>query len=150
MTDFRPDADVSSALEIVGLAGSLALIPLRDDANYQGPYVAADTNADFIPHLFGSALSLRTQSGLEYLYDIATGKLLAIQNDAGQRIDVAVDGLTTTISATAENLAIHITRDAQGRIVQITDPAGKSLTYAYGDYASDGTLMDGKGDSHQN
>ncbi|MBN2224505.1 MAG: putative Ig domain-containing protein, partial [Deltaproteobacteria bacterium] len=151
---FRPDADVTSTLEILGLndgGADLLLLPLDEEAGnaYKGPYVTANTNRDFVPHLFGSAFLLRTQAGIEYLYDLQTGKLTAIQDDTGCRIDVATEGLTTTITASSgseesEVRKITITRDEDGRISEIidpksqdlepTDPEYHSLSYEYGNY----------------
>ena len=138
---FRPDYDVTSTLDIIGLDSSILLLPLEDqEGAYQGPYVTANTNEDFIPHRFGSTFLLRTREGVEYVYDIESGELTAVQNDAGQRIDISVNGLETTISGNSTEQTITITRDSEGRITEIEDPNSASLTYAYGDYAADGTL----------
>jgi RHS repeat-associated protein len=137
---FRPDPDVTSTLEIADLDENLRLVAATEQAEgtYQGCYTDPNTNLDFIPRLFGSALRLRTAAGVDYLYDPQSGKITSIQDDTGRRVDISVDGLETTIFASSGNQTIVVTRDTNGRITQITDPSGEHLTYAYGDYNAAG------------
>jgi RHS repeat-associated protein len=144
---FLPDDDVTSTLEFVGLDDSLVLLPFEHDATtpYQGPYAVANTNESFVPARTGTALLLRTQAGLEYYFDIATGALKAIQDDTGNRIEVsnstdAQSGTTTTtIAASKGDQTVQIVRSAAtGRVTKIIDPSGEDISYFYGDFDPSG------------
>ena len=57
----------------------------------------------------------------------ADGKMRSIQNLDGNVLTFSAGGITSS----AGNLTVPFTRDAQGRISQITDPAGKTYHYTY-------------------
>ena len=146
---FEPDQDVTSTLEIIGVDYQLRLSPVvdpEDSSSYQGTYAVPNTNQNFIPHLFGGAFVLRTQTGLEYLYDTKTGELQAIRDDAGRRIDITQESVNTTkIESKASGQEIVITRDTEGRISKIKDlntEEDKYLEYKYGSYDESGSLIE--------
>jgi len=57
----------------------------------------------------------------------ADGKLRSIKNPDGNMLTFGPNGITSS----AGNLTVPFVRDAQGRIEQITDPAGKVYRYTY-------------------
>lgn len=57
----------------------------------------------------------------------SAGKLLSIKNTDGNTLTFGANGITSS----AGNLTVAFTRDAQGRISEITDPNGKVYTYTY-------------------
>lgn len=57
----------------------------------------------------------------------SAGKLLSIKNTDGNILTFGANGITSS----AGNLTVAFTRDAQGRIDEITDPAGKVYDYTY-------------------
>ncbi len=57
----------------------------------------------------------------------ATGKMQSIKNLDGNILTFGPNGITSS----AGNLTVPFTRDAQGRITEITDPAGKVYHYTY-------------------
>lgn len=57
----------------------------------------------------------------------ATGKMQSIKNIDGNVLSFTPNGITST----AGNLTVPFVRDAEGRIEQITDPAGKIYRYTY-------------------
>ena len=57
----------------------------------------------------------------------AAGKMQSIKNLDGNVLTFTPNGITSS----AGNLAVPFVRDAQGRIEQITDPAGKVYRYTY-------------------
>lgn len=57
----------------------------------------------------------------------AAGKLQSIKNIDGNLLTFSPSGITSS----AGNLSVAFTRDAQGRIEQITDPTGKVYRYTY-------------------
>ena len=145
---FRPDPDNSTTLEIAGIDDDLLLKPLRDDAmqTYQGPYQAANSNDDFIPHRFGAAFVLRTWEGVEYHYDLESGELIAIANDAGTRIAISPSedtegNETIVLSSSTSSKTLVMTFDTDGRITALNDGTN-SIAYAYGPYA-DYSVPDG-------
>ncbi len=57
----------------------------------------------------------------------ADGKLRSIKNVDGNTLTFGANGITSS----AGNLTVPFVRDSQGRIEQITDPAGKIYSYTY-------------------
>jgi len=68
---------------------------------------------------------LTTAEGFIYTLRQRVG-ILQVKDPYGNTIDYGTDGYRHSA-----NLAISLTRDAQGRIIKATDPAGKTLVYAY-------------------
>jgi len=143
---FRPDDDTQCTLEIGGLDDSLLIMPVQHGkADYQGPYTIANSGEEFVPHQSGSVFVLRTPGGLEYHYDMQSGRLTAIQNDSGQRVEISpitddspggTQPTTTTQTITtadgAQSISI-IRNEATGRIQSISDLKSQVIQYGYVD-----------------
>lgn len=72
----------------------------------------------------------------------AAGQLRSIKDLNGNVLTFGPGGITSS----AGGLNVPFTRDAQGRITQITDPAGKTFRYSY-DGAGDLTAVELPGTS---
>jgi RHS repeat-associated protein len=57
----------------------------------------------------------------------SAGQLLSVKNTDGNTLTFGPNGITSS----AGNLAVAFTRDAQGRIEEITDPTGRVYRYTY-------------------
>ncbi|MBI5278680.1 MAG: hypothetical protein HY854_19775 [Burkholderiales bacterium] len=68
---------------------------------------------------------LTTEEGFKYQLKEGVG-VLAVTDPYGNTVSYGAAGYQHSA-----NLAVTLTRDAQGRITRATDPAGQSLTYSY-------------------
>ena len=120
----QPDAGVYEKLEIVGsttiYSGGLFYGGLGDES--------------YSPTTF----RLTTKDGTVYTYDDTKG-LQNVQDLNGNRLVLNRDGVYHFSSgSTNYDQSVPFIRDAQGRILELIDPAGNRLTYTY----------DSKGDLH--
>jgi RHS repeat-associated protein len=81
----------------------------------------SDTGEPWDPQDF----RLTTAEGFIYTLRQGVG-ILQVKDPYGNTVDYGTNGYRHSA-----NLAISLTRDAQGRITQATDPAGKTLVYTY-------------------
>jgi RHS repeat-associated protein len=109
---FTADPGVHERLEVES-------IPLRQ--NSDGTFKLYFGGFDYNPRVY----TLITKDQLRYTYDQFDG-LLSIQN----RNDVRLVWTDTGVSSSVGE-SITWTRDALGRITQITDPNGNPITYSY-------------------
>ena len=72
-----------------------------------------------------TVFTLTTEDGTVYLLDQATG-VKSVTDPNGNKLTIDSNGITHT-----SGKSIAFTRDAQGRITQISDPAGGVMTYTY-------------------
>ncbi|HEX7155000.1 MAG TPA: PKD domain-containing protein [Thermoanaerobaculia bacterium] len=68
---------------------------------------------------------LTTPEGFSYTIDQSAG-VTALVDPNGARLTIGVNGFTHS-----DGKSVAFTRDAQGRITRITDPAGKAFVYTY-------------------
>ncbi len=132
---FTPDPGVRSTLS----AGTGRLI-----ANEFGEMFASGgipwnpANPDFGGYL------LTTKEGMQYSIDGSTGKMLSATDRNGNSVSFSE---TAIQSSTGE--AISIRRDTQGRIVELIDPAGKSVRYSYSSHGDLQSMTDRSGNITQ-
>ncbi|MAE65599.1 MAG: hypothetical protein CMJ18_15125, partial [Phycisphaeraceae bacterium] len=120
---FVPDDGVTSTLtvdradlklndgEFVSLAGSLPYNPASD--------------------IFGATYTLQTREGLTYDIDPNAGVVRTVTDRRGNRLTFSQAGIA---SSSGRNVTFE--RDAQRRIVALTDPNGQQVRYGY-DAAND-------------
>ena len=129
---FVPDEDNQCTLEVWGQEESLLLVPLS--SNQRSTFLVANTNAPYIPANLSDSLVLRTRAGLEYHYDTQTGKLKAIEDDKGNRIEITRskfnDNTQIRISSGNDH-DIVIELDDSGNVTCIRDPKNQTITYTY-------------------
>jgi len=118
---FTPDPGVYDTLAVED-----APLSQRPDGTYSHYLV----NLPYNP----SQYRLTTKDGLTYRYDQFAG-LQDITDRNGNVLTYTPDGITSS-----SGVAIQFHRDALGRITQILDPAGHTLTYTY-DEAGDLVAM---------
>ena len=75
---------------------------------------------------FGGVYILTTDSGITYRIDGTTGKLLSAEDQNGNEITYSDSGITSNRAGT-----VSFERDAQGRIVTITDFEQNKINYTY-------------------
>lgn len=68
---------------------------------------------------------LTTEEGFKYQLREGVG-ILSVTDPFGNKVSYGANGYSHSA-----DLAVTLTRDAQGRITRATDPAGRSLTYTY-------------------
>ena len=114
-------------------------------SNNDGTFVvSSDGSMDsYIPFRFGSEFVLRTPAGVSYHFEMRKGGLVAITDDSSHRVDIThdrsdPDDVVSIIKAASGGQTIEVHRDAQGRIVEIVDPAGQSILYEYGKFLANG------------
>jgi large repetitive protein len=75
---------------------------------------------------YGAVYVLTTKDGTKYRIDAVTGDLLTVKDTNGNT-------LTYTDDAIVSSTGVQVTfeRDAQGRIVSVSDPEGALVTYGY-------------------
>jgi RHS repeat-associated protein len=83
------------------------------------PYNPADSS-------FGGTYTLTTKDGTVYQIDATQGKLLSVTDPNGNQLTFTDAGIS---SSTGKQVTFD--RDAQGRIVSVTDPMGKQIRYQY-------------------
>jgi RHS repeat-associated protein len=143
---FRPDAEVTSTLELVG-ADELRLV--KDSARGDRLFADKATNRAFVLRDFAKELVLTTRSGVRYLFDTETGELTGIQSETGLGVAVTraytADGLLDQVritptggeSSSGDGVLVQF---EQFRIDRV-DAGGTALTtpliVAAGDSASD-------------
>ncbi|HBE70079.1 MAG TPA: hypothetical protein DDW52_18180, partial [Planctomycetaceae bacterium] len=117
---FTPDPGVTSTLG----TGTSSYLQVNDRGELYAPggipYNPASPD-------FGGAYVLTTRLGFTYRIDGATGQLLSLQDRSNNRITFRDDG----IFGSADGVEITITRDREGRVSRITDPAGEHFSYEY-------------------
>ncbi|MEG5082027.1 putative Ig domain-containing protein [Microcoleus sp. AT8-B4] len=75
---------------------------------------------------FGGIYILTTQEGIVYEIDAKTGDLLTATDASGSKLTFSDAGI---VSSTGKSVTFE--RDAEGRIVSVTDPDGKKVKYEY-------------------
>ena len=111
------------------------LIPVGDvdfllDGGVPGPVNILDFDLNFADY---SQFQMKTAQGYVYNLDLKLGAT-SVTDSNGNTITISANGILHS-----SGKSVSFTRDALGRITQITDPAGHSLTYSYstaGDLAS--------------
>ncbi len=115
---FTPDPGVYDTLEIIGDPTAIL---------YQGLFLGGLGDENFNP----SQYRLTTKDGTVYDYDQSAGLQQVVDSNAN-RLVLTRDGVFHYLSGqTTPDQSIPFTRDARGRITQITDPAGNTLRYTY-------------------
>ncbi|MEM6363532.1 MAG: RHS repeat-associated core domain-containing protein [Planctomycetota bacterium] len=116
---FTPDPGVTSTLA-TGTSGYLQVNELGELYAPGGiPYNPASPN-------FGGAYVVTTPQGRSYQVDGATGELQGISDLNGNQLQFNDGGISSNRSA-----GVVFQRDAQGRVVSITDAIGNSVQYEY-------------------
>ncbi len=152
---FLADPDVTSTLELVGLSDRTLLTynNLRKD----GSFVESSTGEEFTPANFASRVKLTTREGIEYLFNITTGQLEAIQDRNDRRVIIERDEANNrTIIKTDNNLdgvdqeQVVIKHAADTGFItkivapqQANTPGSNEIIYEYGDYNSDSGIVSG-------
>lgn len=83
---------------------------------------------------FGGGFKVTTADGLVYFVDGVSGKLVTATDRNGNSLNFSEQGISSSVG----NTSIQITRDRNGRVASITDPAGHSILYRY---SPDGNLI---------
>jgi RHS repeat-associated protein len=86
-----------------------------------GMLVDSDTGLPWNPKDF----ELTTEEGFKYVLREGAG-ILSVTDPFGNKVSYGANGYNHSAS-----LSVTFIRDAQGRIIQATDPGGKSLSYTY-------------------
>ncbi len=104
-----------------------------------GMLVDADSGAPWNP----SDFELTTEEGVKYLLREGVG-VLSVTDVYGNKVTYGANGYSHSA-----NLAVALTRDAQGRITKASDPNGKSLAYAYNSAGELASVTDRDGKTTQ-
>jgi len=98
-----PDPEFRSELTLENVDPQLRLIP--NQSRNDGTYLSANGDKESIPSNFGTAWILRTEEGIEYYFDIHSGRLTSIRALSGARIDLeeSTNGTTNTITIATRN-----------------------------------------------
>jgi RHS repeat-associated protein len=75
---------------------------------------------------FGGKYKLTTKEGIVYEIDAATGDLLTVTDNNGNKLTYTDEGI---FSSTGKQITFE--RDAQGRIASVKDPMGELIRYGY-------------------
>jgi large repetitive protein len=114
----------------VGDKGVTSTLSVKDTrmTNVNGTYFGLFSGVPYNPSdsYFGGTYTLTTKEGVVYSIDGDTGDLNTVSNPNGNTLTFSDAGIT---SETGQ--AVTFGRDAQGRIVSVTDPMGLKLLYAY-------------------
>ena len=123
---FKADDGVTSTLSV----RSTQKLTRRPDGGFIGLQGSGFNPED---PLFGGVYVLTTKEGIEYEIDATTGDLLTAKDLNGNTVTFEESGIYSD-----NGTQITFGRDAQGRIISATDPAGQSVTY---EYDSNGDLV---------
>ncbi|MFN0052048.1 MAG: putative Ig domain-containing protein [Planctomycetales bacterium] len=115
---FTPDRGVTSRLSVGG--GNL-LVNQYGELFASGGIPWNPASPDF-----GGGFTLTLADGTQYAIDGANGQLNATIDRNGNRLTFSDRGVTS-----ASGLQVQFERDARGRIVAVSDPAGHSIRYRY-------------------
>ncbi|MBE9011234.1 putative Ig domain-containing protein, partial [Pseudanabaenaceae cyanobacterium LEGE 13415] len=91
-----------------------------------GKFREVGTPFDPANPFFGLEYVLTTKDGTAYIIDPTTGTLTEVRDPNGNRITYTDNAIT---SSTGQKVTFE--RDAQGRIVSVTDPMGEVVRYTY-------------------
>ncbi|WP_392530127.1 RHS repeat-associated core domain-containing protein [Nostoc sp. C117] len=75
---------------------------------------------------YGGVYTLTTKEGIVYQIDAATGDLLTVTDNNGNKLTYTEEGI---YSSTGKQITFE--RDAQGRIASVKDPMGELVRYEY-------------------
>ncbi|MBI2807692.1 MAG: VCBS repeat-containing protein [Planctomycetes bacterium] len=117
--NFTPDPGVTHQLSVRNVYLTLGADGNFYTLNGQLPYNPATPD-------FGGGYTLTSPDGIAYRIDGETGLLTRATDRNQNTLTYSDAGIASSSGA---NVAFH--RDAQGRIVGVTDPAGQRVTYAY-------------------
>ncbi|MFN9641650.1 MAG: putative Ig domain-containing protein, partial [Pirellula sp.] len=81
-----PDPEFKSELYLKDFDSSVRFAPNTDRKD--GTYIGTNNGKESVPANFGSAWILKTQDGLEYVFDVKTGALESIQTYSGARLEI--------------------------------------------------------------
>ncbi|QEG23137.1 putative Ig domain-containing protein [Mariniblastus fucicola] len=130
---FTPDPRVTATLS-PGTSGYLQVNELGELYAPGGiPYNPASPD-------FGGAYLLTTREGITYRINGADGKLESATDRNGNVTEFSTAGIVGEGSE-----EVRFERDARGRIVSITDPAGNRLQYSYNDSGDLERVVDREG-----
>ena len=116
---FTADPGVTSTLSVAS-SGSLIVNEFGELSAGGGvPYNPASPD-------FGGGFVVTTGNGITYRIDGATGQLDTATDRNGNQVRFTESGVESSDGA-----AVSFERNAQGRIVSITDPLGESVVYEY-------------------
>jgi RHS repeat-associated protein len=123
--DTSASADADTGLVTIRQGGSLRLFGLKPDGSYSG------IPGDFATlTLEGGAFRLREASG-EVVAFRTDGQLDYLQDTNNNRLTAGYTGSQLTSLTHSNGSALTFHYNAQGRIDQVTDPAGRVASYAY-------------------
>lgn len=116
---FTSDRGVTSTLTVRG--GGLVLNAANELTTLAGtPWNPADPD-------FGGGYTLTTADGTRYFIDGTSGLMQTATDRNGNALTFSDGGITSS----SGGVNVTFARDAKGRIVGVTDPAGNTVHYAY-------------------
>ncbi|MEM9419250.1 MAG: RHS repeat-associated core domain-containing protein [Planctomycetota bacterium] len=113
-----------------GLERGQAFMSVPVTTNAAGALTTLD-RLPFNPATVGWDYRLTMRDGTQYVYESVSGDLLSVTDSSGNTLTPGRDAIVSTSADGIKTARVNIIRDPQGRVTDIVDPDGDTLSYTY-------------------